>query len=235
VDDPANSSSSALVRSRAAPEPTPMTTPSAPKPRPNRWRAALAAGAWFGATLTGFGWLSDYSNDAGNAGNPPTILPTDLGIATRPDRATLFVVLHPRCPCSRATVDELARLLARCGGAVDAHALFLAPAGTDPGWTHTDLWDQAAAIPGLDLLADADGRLEQRLGVLTSGHVLLYAAGGRLLFSGGITSSRGHAGDNVGEELVVALAGGERAEPGTAPVFGCPLTEHADRIPSCPR
>ena len=37
------------------------------------------------------------------------------------------------------------------------------------------------------------------------GQTLLYDAGGTLIFSGGITGSRGHAGDNAGEAALVAL------------------------------
>jgi hypothetical protein len=49
-----------------------------------------------------------------------------------------------------------------------------------------------------------------------------------LIFSGGITGSRGHAGDNDGEQaLLEALThgGGARA---TASVFGCPLFAWAE-------
>jgi hypothetical protein len=57
----------------------------------------------------------------------------------------------------------------------------------------------------------------------TSGQTALYDAAGNLLFSGGITRARGHAGDNAGLTAVVSLlTSGETEERGT-PVFGCPL------------
>jgi len=49
------------------------------------------------------------------------------------------------------------------------------------------------------------GCVVDRFGAETSGHTLLFDSGGRLLLSGGITDSRGHAGDNAGENAIVAL------------------------------
>jgi hypothetical protein len=70
---------------------------------------------------------------------------------------------------------------------------------------------------------DDRGVEAERFGTSTSGQTLLYSADGRLLFSGGITGSRGHAGDNEGRDGLVALltrAGSGRTR---ASVFGCPL------------
>jgi len=63
----------------------------------------------------------------------------------------------------------------------------------------------------------------RRFGVETSGQTLLYDAGGRLIFSGGITGSRGHAGDNAGEAALVALLTSGQADRRATSVFGCPL------------
>jgi hypothetical protein len=71
------------------------------------------------------------------------------------------------------------------------------------------------------VLADPDGREARRLGVMTSGHVLLYDRAGRLLFTGGITGSRGHEGDNVGCESVIRLLRGEGGARHRNDIFGC--------------
>jgi len=55
------------------------------------------------------------------------------------------------------------------------------------------------------IVTDADGAEANRFGAETSGHTLLFDFGRRLLFSGGITDSRGHTGDNAGESAIVAL------------------------------
>jgi hypothetical protein len=64
-------------------------------------------------------------------------------------------------------------------------------------------------------------------GAATSGEALLYGPDGRLEFAGGITSSRGHEGDNPGADRIVSLVTTGSAELATAPVFGCPLNTPA--------
>jgi hypothetical protein len=68
-----------------------------------------------------------------------------------------------------------------------------------------------------------------RFGAETSGHTLLYGADGRLLFSGGITASRGHAGENAGESAIIALVNHQTPLRSQTLVFGCSLTNHAER------
>ena len=55
------------------------------------------------------------------------------------------------------------------------------------------------------MLRDDDGAEARRFGAETSGQTLLYDEHGALLFSGGITGARGHAGDNAGRASLVAL------------------------------
>lgn len=57
---------------------------------------------------------------------------------------------------------------------------------------------------------------------------MLYGADGRLLFSGGITGSRGHSGDNEGRRAIVSLLTGEGAYKSDTPVFGCSLFDEDD-------
>jgi hypothetical protein len=51
----------------------------------------------------------------------------------------------------------------------------------------------------------------------------LYAPTGKLLFSGGITASRGHEGDNVGRSAIVSFILNGHAPVNHTPVFGCSL------------
>lgn len=131
-------------------------------------------------------------------------------------------MLHPRCPCSRATLRELALIMTRGRGRCAAYVVFANPEG-DAEWAATDLWDQAAAIPGVRLIRD-DGDVEaRRFGAETSGQAFLYGADGRLLFRGGITPGRGHSGDNLGRTAILSLLDGGHAERDETPVFGCHL------------
>jgi hypothetical protein len=73
------------------------------------------------------------------------------------------------------------------------------------------------------VIFDPDGVEARRFGAETSGHTLLFAGDGRLLFSGGITASRGHAGDNAGESVIVALVNNQTPALTRTLVFGCSL------------
>jgi len=138
-------------------------------------------------------------------------------------RPTLLIFLHPCCPCSRASLAELAYIMSHAGGRVSAHALLLLPAHLPERWGESAIEQDLAELPDVLTWRDRGGNEARRFGVATSGHVLLYDAQGRLTFSGGITSARGHRGDNYGRDAVLAqILGQEGDRPGN-PVFGCPL------------
>jgi hypothetical protein len=113
-------------------------------------------------------------------------------------------------------------------GRVTAYVLFVRPPGFSEGWEQTDLWASAAAIPGVTALRDDGGVEAGRFHAATSGQTALYDAAGNLLFSGGITGARGHAGDNAGRAAVVSLLTTGEAERRDAPVFGCPLSAQTE-------
>ncbi len=125
-------------------------------------------------------------------------------------------------------------------GKVRAYALFLKPEGVDAAWTNAGIVANAKAIPGVTVLSDDDGALARHFGVKGSGHVLVYDAVGRLRFSGGITAARGHEGDNLGTDSVLALLQRGTGDASATPVFGCPLfnppsCEPSGDIPCQPR
>jgi hypothetical protein len=87
----------------------------------------------------------------------------------------------------------------------------------------------AAEIPGVTVLSDVDGTEARKFGAETSGHTFLFDHLGRLLFSGGITQSRGHAGDNAGESAIVSLANTRTSSQTKTFVFGCSLLDQTNR------
>ena len=139
------------------------------------------------------------------------------------------MLAHPRCPCTRASVVELNRLMVLCPRRASVVVLFLEPPGCSGKWVRTDLWRDAAAIPGVRVTADREGKVAKRFGATTSGDTLLYSPDGRLLYHGGLTGSRGHEGDNAGLESLVALLDGREPATQRTPVYGCPLT--TNRVP----
>ncbi len=171
--------------------------------------------------------LSHYENTPGCVGTVPPAWPaTQIERAT--DRPTLVIAAHPHCPCTASSVGELAQIMARLQGKVATYVLFVKPREAGRDWEDTDLRRSAEAIPGVKVVFDPDGVEARRFGAETSGHALLFGADGRLLFSGGITASRGHAGDNAGETAIVALVNNQTPARTRTFVFGCSLVNRGE-------
>jgi hypothetical protein len=164
-----------------------------------------------------------YANSAGPALQVPPQWPLDTKIRLSERGATLILFAHPRCPCTRASLGELEKIVARCQGSVTPWVVFFKPAGSDESWDQTDLRKTAAAIPGVHVVSDLDGVEARCFNAITSGQTLLYNDQGELLFTGGITSARGHAGDNAGASAIESHLTDTVPTLGQTPVFGCPI------------
>lgn len=185
---------------------------------------ALGIAVWIGAAAFGYLKLVRYENAPGTPPSPLAQWPSASAIR-RTSRPTLVMVVHPLCSCSRASLEELALILARAPGFADVHVLFFRPAGFTEDWARSDLWTAASAIPGVQVQIDDEAREAKFFHATTSGSVLLYDRDGRLLFTGGITPSRAHMGDNAGRTAIVALLTGARPEHTQSFVFGCSLLD----------
>ena len=135
---------------------------------------------------------------------------------------------------SKASLEELAQIMSRCQSLVTADVLVFQPRDAGLEWTKTDLWRTARAIPGVRATADENGRERRRFGVLTSGHALLYDPAGKLIFSGGMTASRGQTGENTGRNALVQLLTQGHADLDRTSVFGCPLAKPCPSEELCP-
>lgn len=167
--------------------------------------------------------LAMHQSSPGAVANVPEHWPAGSSIERAQGSATLVLFAHPRCPCTRATLGELEEIVAHCQGRVDLWIVFFKPSASEANWDKTDLWRTAAAIPGARVIGDEDGCEAARFGAMTSGHVMVYEPRGTLLFSGGITSARGHAGDSPGHASVEACLLRGTTTCNSAPVFGCPI------------
>ena len=201
--------------------------------RPGGARVLLLAGTilWLLVISIGLWMLWGYENTPGKAAEPPKQWPADSKIQPARDHATLVVLAHPHCPCTRATIGELASIMAHSQGRLTAYVLFLKPRGFSEEWEKSDLWQSAASIPGVTAVIDDEGAEANRFHAATSGQTVLYDAGGRLLFSGGITASRGHYGDNAGQSAIVSLVNSGAADLTETSVFGCPLFDPNSECP----
>jgi hypothetical protein len=206
---------------------TPMPMMSLAFLRRPGWPVVCAA-LWLASVVAGFAGLAAYDNRPGTAATPPGQWPAETALARDPDGPTLVMLTHPRCTCSRASVAELAEIVARARHRPRVYVVFIRPGAFGDGWEKTDLWQNAARIPGAVVVRDDDGVEANRFGAATSGQTMLYDAHGLLLFSGGITGSRGHAGDNPGRAAVLSLLNRAVGRGPATPVFGCPLFSEGD-------
>jgi hypothetical protein len=183
-----------------------------------------AAVLWFCSAATGLWVLWAYENQAGASAHALPHWPADTGLALDGERPTLVMLIHPQCVCSRASLTELAEILARASTKPKTYVLFLKPRGFAEGWEKTETWRAAAALPDATVVRDDEGAKAERFGAATSGQSFLFNVRGEPLFRGGITGSRGHAGANAGRTAVLALLNREASTVKTATsVFGCSL------------
>lgn len=172
--------------------------------------------------------LWSYGAGPGEIGAPPASWPTASRLA-RHDRYLLEMFVHPLCPCSRASLAELERLVAAAGDhPLDVHVVFIAPDGTDSSWHESALVKTARRIPGVNVHIDTNRGETKLFQVRTSGSSLLYDPAGTLVFDGGLTSARGHEGVSAGAQTILALLRGAPADVQSTSVYGCPLFESAN-------
>lgn len=174
--------------------------------------------------LAGMGLLWQHQHQPGEVYSTPSLWPTDSQLTREIDQPTLLFFAHPKCPCTRASIGELSRIMTLCRGRVQAYAIFYKPtAAPDAEWVHGDLWKSAAQIPGVIAISDVNGEEAQRFQAATSGLVILYDRRGQVLFRGGITASRGHSGDNLGRSAIVDFLTKGSALVDHTEVYGCEL------------
>jgi hypothetical protein len=183
---------------------------------------ALCA-AWMLIVLSGFLLLSAYAAQPGDSGTPPARWPRASGVPFDRSRPNLVIFLHPECPCSRASVTELAYVLERFGNQVSAHAIVVLPKNSREGRGNRGILDNLASVPTLRTWIDQQAIETERFRVATSGHVLIFDSRGRLTYSGGITAARGHVGQSFGRDAVLAQIAGRGDTTPDSPVFGCRL------------
>jgi len=191
-------------------------------------KTLFAAGVivWLGAAAWGSKLLAEYSFQQSEAGTAVDAWPADAGFSRADGIPTIVVAIHPECPCSRATLEELDSLLAQTSPSLRAIAVFLDDNPNEPAG-NSDLFKFAQKMPGVSLVRDRDGSELRRFGFKVSGETRLYRADGALAFRGGITGSRGHLGDNPGRQGALMTTRGPQDGARSAvivrPVFGCEL------------
>lgn len=186
--------------------------------------AALCVGSWAIASLGGFLALLDYSTAPGEprAESAVDAWPKTTSLVRSQQVRSLVVFLHPRCPCSRASVRELARLDL---GNTEATFVFFQPEGAASDWHQTDLWQCSQMFEHSRRVVDRGGAEFSAFGANISGCMMLFDEDGALLFRGGITSGRGHEGNSESKHALAKILKSpiSPSEKRFFPVFGCPI------------
>ncbi len=196
--------------------------------RPGRSLLPVIVSIW--VVLVGFAFtaLLAYHNMPGDRSDHATVWPANNSMKMDTQRANLVVFIHPQCPCSVATLNELARIQSICGVRLNIQVVFYCP--SDMHWEDTSKVRQALAIPNVQITNDVDGKLAERFGALTSGHSFLYSSDGRRIFSGGITPARGHEGENLGRSSIVKYVLEGKITCEKTNVFGCPILDSPSEV-----
>lgn len=189
-----------------------------------RRSAAAVLATWATLVVAGQVLLLEHATTAGDPGQPPGVLPRELAEALRWDRVQplLLLAAHPQCPCLPATLGELQRALGPTA-TTTLRVLVHTPSSPPTEWDTVADAELRRALPASAAIDDRDGAIATALGLRTSGHVLLFAADGRLRFTGGVTAGRGHQGDNLAGRTLAAMLADSGKPHATTAVFGCPL------------
>lgn len=190
-----------------------------------RTRVAVIAFVFVWAALVAGGVFvfERYKQSAGVAALQPGDWPAGSNLQRRAGKLTLVVMAHPQCVCTEATLAELARLLEKGSDEMVTYVIFATLANGKDTAATSHLIRRAKTIPGVRVVIDRGARQMRAFPAQTSGQTFLYDAGGRLVFSGGITAARGHEGPNQGIDRIRQVLS-RRASPGQkTPVFGCGL------------
>ena len=149
-------------------------------------------------------------------------------------RFKLIVAAHPQCPCTRATLNELQRLLCPHPGAGFCRSvLYDLPESEPELGCHRHIEAGLQKLRTVERFDDVGGLLAAKYGAHTSGETLLFDRNGHLLFHGGITGLRGHEGDNRGEDEILRALEGNASLAMQTPVFDCSLGNWSQRISAC--
>lgn len=200
--------------------------PVSGRKRLGRGAITLLLASWVIVLGAGFAFLADRDARPAAQGPAKARWPEASGWQFDRERPTLLMFIHPRCPCSRASLSELERVLAEHPNA-DTRLVMVKPAGAPDDWDQSATAAAANELPGVSILRDEDGTEAKIFGALASGQTFLYDTSGQLLFHGGITAGRGHFGKNTSSNQLQQLLAGGKSTGQAAPVYGCPLENNA--------
>jgi hypothetical protein len=178
---------------------------------------------WISLLFVGHLVLYEYELTPSPLANTKRVFPQVSNVQLAHGRQNIVMFLHPGCPCSEATVDEFHELMREGEKDSVGTVVLYMPPEKEAEWSLAPIIQSVKRIRNVTIEYDTDGSQAETFGVTTSGHVLIYDGRGVLQFTGGITGSRGHTGDNHYFDLAKQCILARRAKYTTTPVFGCAL------------
>lgn len=183
----------------------------------------LAYLMWGGLLFIGHLVLFEYEMTASPLADTKRIFPEKSVVQLARGRQNIILFIHPMCPCTMASVDELAELMHVGQEDAIGTVIALMPTELKSEWSSQPVFSALKRIRNVSISYDSDGSQAATFGATTSGHVLIYDGRGVLQFSGGITASRGHSGDNANLQAAKNIILDRNPKFATTPVLGCAL------------
>jgi hypothetical protein len=195
--------------------------------------AMLAIACWAAAVAAGWSAMLrfDFATSDAAPGSQLASWPEGSQLPRPSGEPILVVFLHPKCPCSPATLTELERvfkLASAEGGRTRVLVVPVTPPGAPIDWMDTDVVRQAAKLAGAQVCQDSGGFEAARFGARDSGTIMYFDAAGQRRFSGGITVARGQQGLSRSGVALAQILSHQRDFAPSSPAFGCRLLQPQD-------
>jgi hypothetical protein len=183
-----------------------------------RWALRLLAGtalvaAWIAALAYGSHVMMTYDTTAGrSAKRAPAVSSSKV-------RAwTCVMVVHPDCPCTRASLSALREIVARYNERVEFRIVMVSetPRLDSPNF------EAACKIPEAAVSWITPQRADELYDSYTSGQAFILDRNGDVAFSGGITPGRGTDKPEFALQLFESVLAGKPVRK-SSPVYGCEL------------
>lgn len=184
---------------------------------------SLLCASWVALLALGFSHAWRYESTAGNPGGETSGFPSTSRVRLAATLPTVAMFAHPNCPCTLASLDQLATLVRKKPSRARVYVLIVQAPGLSRDLTKSDTATAARRIEGAIVLPDPSGVEAKRFGAATSGQVVVFDPRGTQRFRGGITESRGHPSPNDGLDAVASILDSKPPEVHSTPVFGCSL------------
>ena len=160
-----------------------------------------------------------FETQPGRSAHAPSVWPKGNGLRLDSGKPTLVQFLHPKCSCSRASLEQVAKLQAEFPKHFSTVLVVWQPATGDKSWGALPMpVENRLAID--QIVWDRAGRIATQFDAHTSGQTYIYNPDGRLRFAGGVTSVRASAIPGPALAMLEAVFSA-KSGPTYLPVFGC--------------